>query len=193
MSNYMSYDRYNPQTKSDQNARTNIDQDLRNSRTTKYKERQLEVKQYLHDVITPHYPELFAKKFSTDNTTSYIDTVDLMDMLKDGEILCKLGSLIPEVPHNPTLKFKNSKMAFIQMENISFFLKLCEFINLQHDEIFQTVDLYERKDPYQVIVTLMSFSRLANEIDSTTFPNVIGPKVFKVKPQVPNKPYVLRR
>ncbi|EGW33101.1 uncharacterized protein SPAPADRAFT_137284 [Spathaspora passalidarum NRRL Y-27907] len=192
MSNYMSYDRYNQPTKLDQNANTNIDQDLANSRSTKYQERQLEVKQYLYDVITPHYPQLFTKKFSTDNTTSFIKTVDLMDMLKDGEVLCKLGSLLSDVPGNPTVKFKNSQMAFIQMENISFFLKLCELINLQHDEIFQTVDLYEKKDPYQVIVTLMSFSRLAHDIDSIKFPRVIGPKIVKVKPSVPNKPFKLR-
>lgn len=186
----MSYSRHNQPTKYDQEASTNIDMDLKISRTSKYEKNQLEVKQYLYDIITPTYPDLFTKKFSIDNVNG-LSTIDLMEMLKDGEVLCKLGSLIP-IPNNPTSKFKNSRMAFIQMENISFFLKLCELVGVSHDEIFQTVDLYELKDPYQVIITLMSLSRIVNSIDSNVFKYVIGPKPPKVKPNVPTKPLSLK-
>ncbi|KAI3406296.1 SCP1 [Candida oxycetoniae] len=93
---------------------------------------------------------------------------------------------------NPTLNFKSSSMAFIQMENISWFLKLCEIINLPQDEIFQTVDLFESKDPYQVCITLMSFSRIVHEMNPQTFTMVIGPKRVRKKPVIPNKPRALR-
>ena len=83
-------------------------------------------------------------------------------------------------------------MAFMHMENISFYLKLCELIKLPHDEIFQTVDLFENKDPYQICITLMSFSRIAHDLDNKVFFKVIGPKIVKVKPTVPTKPYKLR-
>ncbi|KAL6452265.1 SCP1 Transgelin [Candida maltosa Xu316] len=157
----------------------NLDQELTSSRLSRYNAIQQEVKKYLHDTISPHFPDLFTHKFSTTSSTSYLSN-DLCELLKDGEVLCKLGQLVP-ITANPTSKFKNAQMAFIQMENISFFLKLCEAIKLPHDEIFQTV-----------CVTLMSFSRIVHDLDPKTFPNVIGPKIVKVKPNVPTKPYKLR-
>lgn len=176
------------------NDNKNLDEDLTSSRLTRYNNIQSEVKSYLYDILSPKYPDLFNHKFST-GSQSY-QTIDLCELLKDGEILCKLGQLIPisniSNNSNPTLKFKNSKMAFIQMENISFFLKLCQLIKLPHDEIFQTIDLFENKDPYQICITLMSFSRIANDLDNKIFFKVIGPKIVKVKPTVPTKPYKLR-
>ncbi|KAK6464051.1 calponin homology domain-containing protein [Scheffersomyces coipomensis] len=183
----INFNRHHQPTKLDQNANTNLDQDVNKSRLDKYHQRQNEIKTYLKDVLTPHFPQLFINKFGQTD----LNTIDLMEILKDGDILCKLGSLISN-PANPCSKFKNSKIAFIQMENISFFLALCQLIHLKHDEIFQTVDLYESKDPFQVIVTLMSFSRLANDINPGIFTYVIGPKPIKVKPSVPVKPYKLR-
>lgn len=84
-------------------------------------------------------------------------------------------------------------MPFVQMENILFFLQFCELVGMAHDEIFQTIDLFERKDPYQVVVTLMAFSRLAHAQKPHVFKTVIGPKAVKVKPQVPVKPLSLKR
>ena len=186
---YMNYNRNDQPTKLDQNAGTNLDQDLANSRSVRYDNNQMEVKQYLQNILKTEFPDLLSRKFGQE-----FGSIDLMEILKDGEVLCKLGSLLPKskFPSNPSSKFKNSRMPFIQMENISFFLLACELIGMPHDEIFQTVDLYESKDPYQVIVTLMSFSRIVNQIDSLIFPVVIGPKSSRVKPPVPNKPYKLR-
>lgn len=163
--------------KSTQHANTNLDQDLTSSRSIRYQSTQEEVKVYLQQAL----PDIQLK---------YAWQLDLMELLHDGAILCHLGTKIK--PDGPCKKYKNSKMPFIQMENVSFFLGTCELMGLQHDEIFQTIDLYELADPYQVIVTLMSFSRLANKSDPNGFPSVIGPKVFKAKPQVPVKPYKLR-
>lgn len=165
-----------------QQASTNLDQDLSLSRDAKYQRSQQEVSQWIFEALA-----LPADNHRRSSDPKY----DLIEMLKDGWMLCKLGDLLGL--ETPTKKFKNSKMPFVQMENIMFFLQTCELIGVTHDEIFQTVDLFERKDPYQVIVTLMAFSRKANEINPSAFPKVIGPKVLKVKPPVPHKPIALRK
>lgn len=161
-----------------QNANTNLDQDLKNSRQSKYQSSEPEVKQWIYNILS--IPKDTQTQYSQNN-------LDLLDILKDGELLCKLGNLLP-IDNKPTSKYKNSKMPFIQMENISFFLSTCEIIGIPHDEIFQTVDLFERKDPYQIIITLISFSRKAHDLSPTNFPTLIGPKIVKVKPTIPKKP-----
>ena len=69
-------------------------------------------------------------------------------------------------------------MPFVQMENISHFLRACKSppLNLQAHDIFQTVDLYENKDPAQVLTCIGAFSRRANSVQPSKFPNPIGPK-----------------
>ena len=176
--------RYPEPLKHTQQAATNLDQDVNASRAQRYQEKQPEVKQYLVDVLGS---QLFDHKFGDPQLKS----TDLMDVLHDGEVLCKLGQKV-SVLANPTTKFRSSKMPFVQMENILFFLSLCEAIGVPHDEIFVTVDMYELKDPYQVILTLMSFSRQAQAHDPATFTAMIGPKVAKARPQIPTKPHRLK-
>jgi len=79
----------------------------------------------------------------------------------------------------PGIKFKPSPMPFVQMENISHFLKACQAppLNLQPHDVFLTVDLYESKDPAQVIQCIGAFSRVANKCAPLRFPTVIGPKI----------------
>ena len=69
-------------------------------------------------------------------------------------------------------------MPFVQMENISIFLRACQAppLNLQQHDTFLTVDLYEQKDPAQVLQCLGAFSRAANALNPGRFPAVIGPK-----------------
>lgn len=100
---------------------------------------------------------------------------DLLDGLKDGVALCKLINL---AVGPPGVKFKTSAMPFIQMENISHFLRACQSppLNLQDHDMFLTVDLYERKDPAQVLQCLGAFSRAANSVNPAAFPSPIGPK-----------------
>lgn len=78
----------------------------------------------------------------------------------------------------PGLKFKKSAMPFIQMENISHFLRACESppLNMPAHDRFLTVDLYESKDPAQVLQCLSAFSRVANSVNPANFPATIGPK-----------------
>ena len=67
-------------------------------------------------------------------------------------------------------------MPFVQMENISHFLRACQQppLSLHSHDIFQTVDLYESKDPAQVLQCISAFSRRANAVQPSHFPNSIG-------------------
>lgn len=69
-------------------------------------------------------------------------------------------------------------MPFTQRENISHFLTACENppFNLPSHDRFLTVDLYDEKDPAQVIQCLGAFSRVASSINPSRFPTAIGPK-----------------
>lgn len=99
---------------------------------------------------------------------------DLLDALKDGAALCKLANLaLPP----PGIKYKKSAMPFIQMENISHFLRACEMppLNMPAHDRFLTVDLYESKDPAQVLQCLVAFSRQAHATNASRFRTTIGP------------------
>ncbi len=69
-------------------------------------------------------------------------------------------------------------MPFVQMENISHFLRTCQSppLNLPQHDTFLTVDLYESKDPAQVVQCIIAFSRRANAVQPNTFPTIIGGK-----------------
>ncbi|KAF2231699.1 hypothetical protein EV356DRAFT_535213 [Viridothelium virens] len=97
---------------------------------------------------------------------------DLLETLKDGVVLCRLANLA--VP-SPGIRFKKSPMPFMQMENISHFLKACELppLNLPSHDRFLTVDLYESKDPAQVLQCLGAFSRAASRINPSQFPTTL--------------------
>ncbi|KAK4639358.1 calponin [Podospora bellae-mahoneyi] len=138
---------------------TSLDGDLRRLRLEKYTPAAAnEAKQWIESVIGETLPGK-----------------DLLEGLKDGVALCKLVNL---AIGPPGVKFKKSAMPFVQMENISHFLRACQTppLNLQQHDMFLTVDLYERKDPAQVLQCLGAFSRAANAANPDTFPNPIGPK-----------------
>lgn len=99
---------------------------------------------------------------------------DLMDALRDGVALCKLINLAV----SPGVKYKASNMPFVQMENISHFLKACEMppLSLPAHDRFLTVDLYDNKDPAQVLQCIAAFSRRASAVNSAAFPVDIGGK-----------------
>lgn len=67
-------------------------------------------------------------------------------------------------------------MPFVQMENISHFLRACQIppLSLPDHDVFQTVDLYESKDPAQVLQCIAAFSRRANAVQPGKFPRAIG-------------------
>ncbi|KAI0481864.1 hypothetical protein F4859DRAFT_437601 [Xylaria cf. heliscus] len=106
---------------------------------------------------------------------SSLPSTDLLEGLKDGVALCKLVNL---AVGPPGVKFKQSAMPFVQMENISHFLRACKSppLNLQEHDVFLTVDLYEQKDPAQVLQCIGAFSRAAHTANPSAFPSPIGPK-----------------
>ncbi|TQS34239.1 hypothetical protein Golomagni_05385 [Golovinomyces magnicellulatus] len=114
-----------------------------------------------------------ARNFIEASLGERITPGDLLDALKDGVALCKL---VNQAAPN-TLRFnERAHMPFVQMENISLFLEACKKhpFNLQSHDTFLTVDLYESKDPAQVLQCLGAFSRAVHKIDSVRFPYPIG-------------------
>lgn len=79
-------------------------------------------------------------------------------------------------------------MPFVQMENISHFLRACQIppLSLPPHDVFLTVDLYEGKDPAQVLQCIMAFSRRANAIEPGKFRRPIGPQSNKGSSLSPN-------
>jgi transgelin len=69
-------------------------------------------------------------------------------------------------------------MPFVQRENISHFVRACQMppLSLPDHDIFLTDDLYEAKDPAQVIQCIAAFSRRANAVNPSAFPRPIGAK-----------------
>ncbi|KAI4211468.1 MAG: hypothetical protein LQ351_005770 [Letrouitia transgressa] len=148
---------------------TSLDKDLRNMRLGKY------TLQAANE----------ARAWIEEALGERIASGDLLDALKDGistdlQAVCRLANL---ATGPPGVRFKESSMPFVQMENISHFLRACRAqpLNLQPHDIFQTVDLYEKKDPAQVLTCIGAFSRRANVINQNKFPSMIG---SKLKPSV---------
>lgn len=156
-----------------QEAKTNLDEDLRAARGAKYANGALQedVRMWLATVLgkTP-------------------DSGDLLAYLKDGTRLCQV---VNAVWGANSVRYKESRMAFVQMENIDTFLRFAKAHGVAQDELFQTVDLYESKDPYQVLMALQALSRAAHKHDPK-WP-LIGPAVAvkRTRPPVPAKPKTL--
>ncbi|KAG5365668.1 Transgelin [Yarrowia sp. B02] len=137
--------------------------------------------------------ELRASKYdgaSTAEVSAWISTVigedlpqgeDLMDVLRDGTILCKLANTIK--PGCATAK--KSAMPFVQMENIASFLKAASFLGVPQHELFETVDMYELRDPAQVLVCLKALSRHAHKVNPDI--PVMGPKLGAPSPNAGKK------
>ncbi|KAL8684080.1 MAG: hypothetical protein Q9224_006634, partial [Gallowayella concinna] len=150
---------------------SSLDKDLRNMRLGKY---------------TPQAANE-VRAWIEESLGERLTAGDILDALKDGSALCKYAESIPnDDPIQTEELMEQSSMPFVQMENISHFLRACKSppLNLQAHDIFQTVDLYENKDPAQVLTCISAFSRRANAIEPSKFPTVIGPR-SKAAPMSP--------
>ncbi|KAJ5898935.1 hypothetical protein N7495_003679 [Penicillium taxi] len=137
---------------------TSLDKDLRNLRLSRYTpQTAAEVRDWIEEVLHEKLP-----------------SADLLEGLKDGVALCKLINLAV----SPGVKYKQSSMPFVQMENISHFLRACQIapLSLPPHDVFLTVDLYEAKDPAQVLQCIAAFSRRANALQPNTFHRTVGPQ-----------------
>jgi len=65
------------------------------------------------------------------------------------------------------------------MENISTFLAAAQQLGCPAADLFQTVDLFEEKNPYQVVQAVFSLSRHAAETCPDMDIPVLGPKLVK--------------
>ncbi|KAJ8100340.1 calponin homology domain-containing protein [Lipomyces tetrasporus] len=146
---------------------TSLDQDMAELRKSKYDAKSAtEAKAWIE--------ELLGESLGPE---------DLIDLLRDGVILCRLVNIVMPTAN---LKYKSSRMPFVQMENISMFLRAAASLGLPQYDLFQTVDLYEAKDPAQVLQTLYSFSRHANK-QNPAMP-LLGPKLATKRESPINHP-----
>ncbi|MCJ1393289.1 hypothetical protein MMC18_006161 [Xylographa bjoerkii] len=146
---------------------SSLDKDLRNMRLEKYTPRLAnEAREWIEEVLGER-----------------LKAGDLLEALKSGVALCKLMNL---AIGSPGLRYKESTMPFVQMENISHFLKACQSppMNLPPHDVFLTVDLYEAKDPAQVLQCLGAFSRRASAVQPARFSRALGKsKTGVISPQ----------
>ncbi|KAK9464561.1 calponin homology domain-containing protein [Lipomyces arxii] len=142
---------------------TNLDQDMAEVRKSKY-----DAKSAVEDWISNILGEDLGDG-------------DLIDILKDGVVLCRLVNVI--IP-DANVKYKQSRMPFVQMENIAAFLRAVSGLGIPQYDLFLTIDLYEAKDPAQVLQTLYSFSRHAHKLDANV--PLLGPKLGVKRAPVPH-------
>lgn len=123
-----------------------FDRDLKRKGQAKYDDRFLEMEMEASDWIA----EVLGHPLPSTGG-------DLCDTLHDGVILCELANRVS--PNSA--RCKKSSMPFVQMENISQFLSFCAKLGIPQHDLFQTIDLYERKNVFQVVQSIHTFSRYA--------------------------------
>ena len=85
----------------------------------------------------------------------------LQEELKNGVVLCNLINAIkPGLINKP----KNSKMPFMQMENIAMYLEGCTKLGVPSFSSFQTVSLYENKDMGAVLQNIVALGSAAQKV-----------------------------
>ncbi|CAB0033900.1 unnamed protein product [Trichogramma brassicae] len=94
------------------------------------------------------------------------------DVLRDGTQLCELMN---KIKPGSIKKINTSGGEFKMMENINKFQKALIEYGLSDVDVFQTVDLWEKKDIAQVITTLFALGRETYRHPEYTGPH-LGPK-----------------
>ncbi|KAF7282906.1 muscle-specific protein 20 [Rhynchophorus ferrugineus] len=95
------------------------------------------------------------------------------DILKDGVILC---NLINKLAPNSVKKIATRGTNFQLMENIQRFQAAIKAYGVPQEEIFQTADLFERRNIAQVALSLYSLGRLTQKHPEYNGPS-LGPKM----------------
>ncbi|KOB78552.1 Muscle protein 20 [Operophtera brumata] len=78
------------------------------------------------------------------------------DVLKDGTVLCQL---INKIKPGSVNKINTSGGQFKMMENITNFQAAIKAYGVPDIDVFQTVDLWEKKDIAQIVSTLFALGR----------------------------------
>ncbi|XP_018016767.1 muscle-specific protein 20 [Hyalella azteca] len=102
------------------------------------------------------------------------------DVLKDGVILCRLMNKLEPGSVN---KIQTSGGSFKLMENIERFQKAAKKYGVPHEEIFQTADLFERRNIPQVVISLYSLGRITQKHPEYKGPS-LGPKMAEADKKV---------
>ncbi|KAB8304797.1 hypothetical protein EYC80_004141 [Monilinia laxa] len=148
---------------------TNLDNDVNSKRGERVTPAAVnEVRNFIEQALGESLPDV--------GDDARFGTYNILAALKDGVALCKLAALIDPIK---VRGFKpKATMPFIQRENIALFLGACEKppLSLPAHDRFLTVDLYDGKDPAQVLQGIAAFSRAANRVEPAKFPNPIGAK-----------------
>ncbi|KAK2703352.1 muscle-specific protein 20-like [Artemia franciscana] len=95
------------------------------------------------------------------------------DVLKDGVVLCKL---INKLAPGSVTKIQTSGGSFKLMENIQRFQAAVKKYGVPEEEIFQTADLFERRNIPQVTLSLYALGRITQKHPEYTGPT-LGPKM----------------
>lgn len=95
------------------------------------------------------------------------------DILKDGVVLCKL---INKLAPGSVKKIQERGTNFQLMENIQRFQAGIKKYGVPEEEIFQTADLFERRNIPQVTLCLYALGRITQKHPEWTGPQ-LGPKM----------------
>jgi len=126
--------------------------EIKGKMAAKYEvEKEQEARLWMQDVLgeplnpqVPNHEPLGPDRFHTS--------------LKDGILLCKLAD---KIIGPGKVKYNSSGIAFKQMENINNFLLACEKYGVAKTDLFQTVELYENGNMWQVVLTIFALGRKA--------------------------------
>ena len=92
------------------------------------------------------------------------DPDNVYQQLRDGTVLCKLVNAMQD---GTVKKIQQSTMAFKCMENINCFLEAARQMGVPSQELFQTVDLWERQNLNSVVICLQALGRKVSHLSST--------------------------
>ncbi|XP_056644358.1 myophilin [Diorhabda carinulata] len=95
------------------------------------------------------------------------------DILKDGVVLC---NLMNKLTPGCIKKIQTKGTNFQLMENIQRFQAAAKKYGLPEEEIFQTADLFEKRNIAQVAISLFSLGRITQKHPEWNGPT-LGPKM----------------
>ena len=87
---------------------------------------------------------------------------DVHAALEDGVVLCKLFNAVAGKA-NPIQFNEEGQMVFVKIERIGLFVDAITSYGVQQKYIFQTIDLYEKKNMWAVILGLRALADKAAE------------------------------
>ncbi|KAJ8608121.1 hypothetical protein CTAYLR_010252 [Chrysophaeum taylorii] len=108
--------------------------------------------------------KLAEMKPQMDEAVTWIEAVTGLPMegtfdewLRSGVVLC---TLVNKISPGSVKKINKGSMPFMQMENISQFIRVAKHMGLKESDCFDTVDLYKGNDIGKVVSTIHAFGSL---------------------------------